>query len=155
MTTIGVMSTHTFTILGCMLVAAGCSHDIDTVGPAVAPQRAPAPHSDLHDPPSPPAAASPVSPAQNESGPPPSALYQDRPLSAWLVELKSRDASVRLRAVEALGQIGPGSPDVVPALIRALADEDTRLRSSAVDQLGRFGPASPLYRGCWSFVAVS
>jgi HEAT repeat protein len=65
------------------------------------------------------------------------------PLSArqWAdVLTESRDARRRARAAEALGELGPGAKDAVPALIAALDDDSPLVRIMAADALGRVGP---------------
>ncbi|MGH7171841.1 MAG: HEAT repeat domain-containing protein [Gemmataceae bacterium] len=57
-----------------------------------------------------------------------------------LVEaLKARDAGVRTRAAQALGQAGPDVKEAVPALIAALKDKHVDVRVAAVDALGEMG----------------
>src|SRR2546421_679467 len=47
----------------------------------------------------------------------------------------------RLRALEALGRIGPGAKAAVPALLRALEDRAPQYRVLAARALGGIGPA--------------
>jgi HEAT repeat protein len=53
--------------------------------------------------------------------------------------LEDPDVAVRVRAVDALGQIGPAA---VPALVEALGDPDMRVRVRAVAALGHIGSAA-------------
>jgi HEAT repeat protein len=50
--------------------------------------------------------------------------------------------TVRDRAAEALGKIGPAAKDAVPALSRALNDPDKAVGTRAAEALGRIGPAA-------------
>ena len=55
--------------------------------------------------------------------------FQDgRPLRYWLRALRTGDAAERERAAHALGELGPASDDVVPALAEALGDESYIVR---------------------------
>ena len=53
---------------------------------------------------------------------------------------KSDDELVRLRAAEALAEIGPLAKDAVPALLHALEADDWSVRKSAAFALGCIGP---------------
>jgi HEAT repeat protein len=53
--------------------------------------------------------------------------------------LKARDAEVRTRAAQTLGQAGPDAKEAVPALIAALQDKQSNVRVAAVDALGEMG----------------
>jgi HEAT repeats/PBS lyase HEAT-like repeat len=137
------MSSHTLSMLACILVVAGCGREADNVGPEVATPHnstrqtgTQGPNSDRFGEPA------AVAAELHNSQPAPTASYHGRPMSDWLVELESGNPTDRLRAVEALGQIGPSVSQVVPALVKRLDDADGRVRGAAVDQLGRFGPAS-------------
>ena len=133
------MSTRLSATFVCTLVVAGCGRDAGTSTPGAGPEQAVATHS------SPPATASgpaAVTPNRHPSESPDAPRNQELTLSEWLVELKSGDASVRLSAVEAIGQYSPKSPQVVPALIKAIEDDGARVRGAAIDRLARFGPAS-------------
>src|SRR5207302_5491668 len=69
-------------------------------------------------------------------------VHDGRPLRYWLRTLRSGDERSRENAAHALGQIGPESPDVLPALAQALGDEDYIVRKNAAVALGRIGPAA-------------
>ncbi len=56
--------------------------------------------------------------------------------------LNDEDNNVRRYAVEALGQTGQSSGEVVSALLHALNDEDNNVRRYAVEALGRLGQSS-------------
>jgi HEAT repeat protein len=55
--------------------------------------------------------------------------------------LKDDDRRVRLSAVTALGQIGPGAVNAVPALVQTLDDSSGQVRAAAV-ALGKVGKAA-------------
>jgi MinD-like ATPase involved in chromosome partitioning or flagellar assembly len=57
-----------------------------------------------------------------------------------LTSSASRD---RAYAAEVLGEIGPVTPEVVPALITALSDADAEVRSKAASALREIGPVTP------------
>ncbi|MCI0462251.1 MAG: HEAT repeat domain-containing protein [Gemmataceae bacterium] len=72
-------------------------------------------------------------------------LYQGRPASYWLKEIKNEFASARWRAAVALGDIGPrAGKRAVVALSEALKDEDDIVRWAAASSLGKFGPDAKL-----------
>jgi len=62
--------------------------------------------------------------------------YQDRPMSAWLTQLKDKDPAARQEAAKALGVIGQPA---VPALVERLKDPDNDIRIAAADALSRIG----------------
>ena len=65
---------------------------------------------------------------------------------AMLAALKDEDTYVRFRAVQALGKFG-SRPQVMEALIQALADTDLAVQDSAAVSLGMsVGPAAHLVR---------
>jgi HEAT repeat protein len=53
--------------------------------------------------------------------------------------VKDDDDGVRRGAIVALGQIGPGAKDAVPALILALDDDNASVRSATAEALGKIG----------------
>lgn len=67
----------------------------------------------------------------------PEAVYQGKPTSFWVRQLRGADAAARREAVQALGAIGVES---VPALVAALNDASADIRTAAADALGRVGP---------------
>jgi HEAT repeat protein len=67
------------------------------------------------------------------------AVYQGKPTSYWVRQLRGSDAASRQEAVQALATIGV---DSVPALIVALGDAAPETRAAAADVLGRIGPAA-------------
>ena len=70
--------------------------------------------------------------------------YKDRPLSAWLEDLHSRDARVRRAAADVLGKLGPIAAAAVPALQAALEDDDQDVRINASEAiLAIVGPTLP------------
>jgi HEAT repeat protein len=62
------------------------------------------------------------------------------PLSHWLAALHDQNPAVRHKAATKLGNIGPGQPEVVPALIAAVKDADAKVRAEAILSLLKFGP---------------
>src|SRR5512144_2200613 len=66
---------------------------------------------------------------------------QRRPRRCQLGRAPSR-VRVRGSAAEALVRISPVAPEVVPALITALADAHARVRVHAAEALGSIGPAA-------------
>jgi HEAT repeat protein len=62
-------------------------------------------------------------------------MQRSRPIEA----LKDKKEYVRSSAASALGQIGPGAANAVPALIEALKDKDLEVRASAAFTLRTFG----------------
>jgi HEAT repeat protein len=69
--------------------------------------------------------------------------YDGHFVNHWIHDLKSPDSSVRVRAVRALGAIGPAAADAVPELVRILRDEPTRVvRVEASHALSKMGPAA-------------
>lgn len=58
---------------------------------------------------------------------------------ALIKALGDENSDVRVRAADALGQIGPKASAAVPALIEALKDEDSSVRKSAAEALGKIG----------------
>jgi len=69
--------------------------------------------------------------------------YQGRGTGYWIGELSSSDAAVRAKASFALGAIGPGAADAVPALAARLAeDTDAKVRVDAALALAKIIPAA-------------
>jgi len=66
------------------------------------------------------------------------------PALIQLLEDKDQEWTVRYRAAQALGEIGEGAKDVVPALIQALQDQDDRVRALAAETLERIGTPEAL-----------
>ncbi len=63
----------------------------------------------------------------------------------WILDLSTRRRDgfdVRLAAIEALGNIGPGAASAVPRLIQALGDPGASIRSAAAEALGKIGPVA-------------
>lgn len=58
-------------------------------------------------------------------------ICSGQPTRYWVEALKNPDARLRLKAVKALGNIGPADAPAIPALIEALKDEDPRIRAEA------------------------
>jgi HEAT repeat protein len=64
------------------------------------------------------------------------------PVRRWAQALDDPDARVRKSAVLKLGNVGPGDPAVLPALLKALRDRDAGVRRGAVLALVKCGPAA-------------
>src|SRR5262249_49148810 len=69
----------------------------------------------------------------------PSTLAHGKPLDYWLQSLENRDAKLRKKAVQVLGNIGPADIAVIPALCSALKDGDVGVRREAVVALTKLG----------------
>lgn len=61
-------------------------------------------------------------------------------IDALIQQLQSRDASRRLRAAKALGDLGPAAQAAVPGLVAALADTDGDARRAAITALRLIQP---------------
>jgi HEAT repeat protein len=57
--------------------------------------------------------------------------YEDKPLSAWMQQLKSAVAAERCKAASALGEIGAEAKVAIPLLTAALMDQDMKVRAYA------------------------
>lgn len=68
-----------------------------------------------------------------------SAVVGGKTLDRWLDDLKSKDPSVRERAISTIKLYGSGARVAVPAIIRAMADSDVALRVNAIIALGMIG----------------
>jgi HEAT repeat protein len=66
--------------------------------------------------------------------------YNGKTVAEWIELARSPDEDMRRQAVYALGQIGPGAREAVPALVKAVDDVKQEVRWYAVDALGRIGP---------------
>ncbi len=60
--------------------------------------------------------------------------------------LTSSDADIRVKASQALGEIGPDARDAVPDLVMALEDERYEVRQAAADALDKMKLVSPEYK---------
>jgi HEAT repeat protein len=67
-------------------------------------------------------------------------VYEGRPASYWLAEIKHENGPNRWRAALALRSLGPGVKGAVPALREALKDRDPTVRWAAAGALGSYGP---------------
>jgi HEAT repeat protein len=70
---------------------------------------------------------------------PPTAVH-GKPLMHWVESLQDRDARVRRKAVQVLGNAGPVDPAVLPALTGAVTDGDPSVRCAVLQALLKFGP---------------
>jgi HEAT repeat protein len=66
--------------------------------------------------------------------------FQDRPLSAWIADLKGMAPYTRNQAAYAIGSMGPAAKAAVPALIEALSDPEPTVRFPACIALKEIGP---------------
>ena len=66
--------------------------------------------------------------------------FQDRPLSAWVDDLKGLAPYTRNQAAYAIGGMGPAARSAVPALIEALKDPEATVRFPVCIALGEIGP---------------
>jgi HEAT repeat protein len=64
-------------------------------------------------------------------------------VDALVQQLQSRDASLRMRAAKALGDLGPGARSAVPGLLAALQDPDGDTRRAVVSALRLIVPNAP------------
>ncbi len=76
------------------------------------------------------------------TGCPKEATFQGRPTSYWIQELKSPWSTARMRAANALSNLGTDGQRAIPDIIPLLEDRDPLVRWSAASALGMFGSAS-------------
>jgi len=67
---------------------------------------------------------------------------RDRPLSAWVADLKAPAPLTRNAAAYEIAGMGPAAAAAVPALIEALDDEIAAVRFPVTVALGEIGPAA-------------
>jgi RNA polymerase sigma factor (sigma-70 family) len=65
-------------------------------------------------------------------------LYQDKPASYWLKQLKDRDPTFRQKAIEAVGGLAEVDRSLIPVLIDCL--KDPWISDQAARRLGNIGP---------------
>jgi HEAT repeat protein len=70
------------------------------------------------------------------------ALAGGKPVDEWLRALSNSDPKQREKAVEKLGNVGPGDPAVLSALCGALKDGNSEVRGQAVLAIAKFGAAA-------------
>jgi len=63
-----------------------------------------------------------------------------QPIEHWLTAIRDPDATVRIKAVRALGNVGPHHPQAIPAVTEALGDADATVRAQASLALLKSGP---------------
>jgi len=68
------------------------------------------------------------------------AVFQGKPTSYWVKQLKGINNEARVEAADALGVMGPDAKGAKAALTLALKDEDTAVRQRAACALGRIDP---------------
>ena len=89
-------------------------------------------------------AVSALSTGLSAQGPrPKEPTFQDRPLSAWIADLKGMAPYTRNQAAYAIGSMGPAAKAAVPALIEALSDPEPTVRFPACIALKEIGPMPP------------
>jgi HEAT repeat protein len=69
-------------------------------------------------------------------------IVQDRPLSAWVAELKAPAPMTRNAAAYTIGGLGPAASSAVPALIEALSDPVDAVRYPVCVALREIGPGA-------------
>jgi HEAT repeat protein len=69
------------------------------------------------------------------------AVFQDDPVAPLVQQLKDKDEFVRLKAAKALGNLGAGAKDAVPALTEALKDPDSDVREVVKQALAKIKKA--------------
>jgi HEAT repeat protein len=79
--------------------------------------------------------------AQAESGQQ-KLVFQGRPLSAWIKDLKAEAPQTRNAAAYSIGSFGPAAKSAVPALIDALSDPVPAVRYPVCIALREIGPAA-------------
>jgi HEAT repeat protein len=62
-----------------------------------------------------------------------------REVKRWVQALDAPDAAMRKKALLKLGNIGPGEPAVLPAVMKALRDRDAGVRAAAVLAMVKVG----------------
>jgi hypothetical protein len=67
-------------------------------------------------------------------------MVQDRPLSAWILDLDGAAPYTRVAAAYAVGSAGAVAKPAVPALIANLGSESNPVRYSSALALGEIGP---------------
>jgi HEAT repeat protein len=68
------------------------------------------------------------------------ATFQGRPTSHWIEDLKNPSYMARVRAANALGNIGPEARKAIPDIIPLLDDREFLVRWAAAGALGQLGP---------------
>jgi HEAT repeat protein len=66
--------------------------------------------------------------------------FSGEPVEHWLEAIHSRDAKVRKKAADVLGNVGPIDPRAIAALTEAVHDPDPKVRDAAVLGLSKIGP---------------
>ena len=70
-------------------------------------------------------------------------VFQGRPLSAWIADLKAAAPATRNAAAYAIGGIGPAAGAAVPALVEALKEDNSAtVRYPVCVALREIGPAA-------------
>ena len=66
-------------------------------------------------------------------------MYKKKFESDWIKELDQKEATNRVQALKALGNIQPSSEKIVNSVIKAAEDKDTSVRIAAITALGEVG----------------
>jgi HEAT repeat protein len=66
----------------------------------------------------------------------------DRPVGAWILDLRNGPDAKRVTALARLGELGPKAREAVPDLVAALSHPEERIRNLAVEALGSVGPGA-------------
>ena len=69
-------------------------------------------------------------------------VYEGKPLSEWIAQLRDLAPQDRSAAAYAISGIGPAAKRSVPALVTLLRDESPNVRYAAAWALGELGPAA-------------
>jgi HEAT repeat protein len=70
-------------------------------------------------------------------------VFQGRPLSAWIADLKAAAPATRNAAAYAIGGIGPAATAAVPALVQALKEDNSAtVRYPVCVALREIGPGA-------------
>lgn len=82
------------------------------------------------------------------------AASDSQDIDALMRQLQDRDSSFRLRAVKALGNLGPAAKIAIPNLLTALQDTDADVRRAAVTALRVIVPNAPPIAAIVQAIAV-
>src|SRR5579864_9165985 len=73
-------------------------------------------------------------------------VFQGKPISHWISQLKDKDPEFRAEAARALANIGAEAKPAVLPLCEALKDKDERVRSQVAYTLACIGPEAKAAR---------
>jgi HEAT repeat protein len=66
----------------------------------------------------------------------------DRPVGAWILDLRNGPDAKRITALNRLAELGPKAREAVPDLVASLSHPEERVRNLAVEALGSIGPGA-------------